>query len=52
MDDKMKKKDHIVRTVPKSNRENPSNRGKIVAPTNTHVHDSSLSWLGTDFNKK
>ena len=40
------KKYHGVRTVPKSNRINIRNRGKINT-TCTHVHDRSLSWLRT-----
>jgi len=33
-------KHHAVGTVPKSNRKTDT--------TNTHIHDLSLSWLGTD----
>jgi hypothetical protein len=40
----------IVGTVPKSNKKIVE-RGKIDTP-NTHTHESSLSWLGTDTSIK
>ena len=43
--EKRKKKYPTIRTVPKSNRK-IRNRCKIDTP-NTHIHDCSLSWLGT-----
>ena len=41
---------HIVGTVPKSNKKIVKG-GKIDTP-NTHTHESSLSWLGTDTSIK
>jgi len=43
---KMKsRKYHTVGTVPTSNRKT-SEKGKLDTP-NTHIHDSSFSWLDT-----
>ena len=41
-----KQKCHTFGTVPKSNRTNRRNRGKLDFP-NTQMHENSLSCLGT-----
>jgi len=41
---------HTVRTVLKSN-QNHRNRGKINT-SNTHIHNHSLSWVGTGTSEK
>jgi len=46
----MKKKYHIIGTVPKSNKK-IVDRGKIDTP-NTIIHDRSLSMLGTGTSRK
>jgi hypothetical protein len=44
------KKYHAIRIVSKSNKEN-HRKGKIYT-FNTHIHDHSLSWLGTGTSRK
>jgi len=46
----VKKKYHVVGTVPKSIRK-IKERTKIDTP-NKHIYDLSLSWLGTDTSVK